>query len=397
LPSWSIAADAANVSARETSESASTSTQPAVLGGLDRAASAAGSPCRRIRSKAPLRLSFCGGGTDVPPYATEQGGAVLSATVDRYAYATLVDDGRRELVVRSLDLNLTKQFDLETPMVYDGQLDLVKAAFQWLNKHGPNAKISGCELQLHTDAPPGSGLGSSSAVVVAMVNALAGWRQIPLTAYESARLAYILEREELGIAGGMQDQYSATFGGFNFMEFGAQGVVVNPLRISNETINELQYCLVLCYAGGTRLSSNIIEEQVDNYQSRDAAALAAMAQLKELTTAMKNALVLGELDEFGSLLDEAWVNKKQMATQVTNSFLDELYEEAKSSGALGGKVSGAGGGGYMFFFCPGETRHRVSQRLDELGAKVTRFAFEPNGVQTWSTTFRTRGARPSGE
>ena len=320
------------------------------------------------------------------PYAAERGGVVLNTTIDRYAYATLVDDGRKELVVRSLDFDLTKEFDLETPMVYDGQLDLVKAAVRWLSHHDRPAEATGCELHLHTDAPPGSGLGSTSAVVVAMVNAFAVWRQIPLTAYEGARLAYVLEREELGIAGGMQDQYAATFGGFNFMEFGAEEVVVNPLRISPETINELQYCLVLCYTGGTRLSAQIIDKQVGNYQAGHEDTLAAMQQLKELTVAMKNTLVLGRLDEFGALLDEAWSNKKRMATQISNPFLDEVYELAKFHGALGGKVSGAGGGGYMFFFCPGETRHRVAERLQELGVQITRFAFEPNGVQTWDTT-----------
>ncbi len=362
------------------------SIESAALTDFAREAALARQTGRRIRSKAPLRLGFCGGGTDVMPYAAECGGVVLNTTIDRYAYATLVDGGRKDIVVRSLDFGLTKQLDLETPIVYDGQLDLVKAAVKWLNHHGGPTDSRGCELHLHTDAPPGSGLGSSSAVVVATVNAFTAWRQIPLTPYEGARLAYVLEREELGIAGGMQDQYAATFGGFNFIEFGADGVVVNPLRIGTETINELQYCLVLCYTGGTRLSAQIIDEQVENYQAGDKDTLDAMQQLKELTVAMKNALVLGRLNEFGTLLDEAWTNKKRMARQITKPLIDEIYAEAKRCGALGGKVSGAGGGGYMFFFCPGETRHGVSERLETMGVEVTRFAFEPNGVQTWETS-----------
>ncbi|MCA1585179.1 MAG: GHMP kinase [Acidobacteria bacterium] len=341
-------------------------------------------PSKRIRSRAPLRISFCGGGTDVLPYAAECGGVVLNATIDRYAYATLVSNGSRELIVRSLDYNLTSRFDLEQPPVYDGKLDLVKAAFKWICGQTDGGGVGvGCELSLHTDAPPGSGLGSSSAVVVAMLHAFATWRHVPLTAYELARLAYVLEREELGIKGGMQDQYAATFGGFNFIEFSASGVVVNPLRISSDTLNELQYCLVLCYTGGTRLSSGIIDAQVSNYQAGHQEPIEAMQQLKALTVAMKNAVLKGALNEFGALLHDAWTSKKKMSDQISTPLLDDIYQEARRSGALGGKVSGAGGGGYMYFFCPAETRHRVSARLEEMGLRCTRFSFEPLGVQAW--------------
>jgi D-glycero-alpha-D-manno-heptose-7-phosphate kinase len=339
---------------------------------------------RRIRSKAPLRISFCGGGTDVLPYAAEQGGIVLNATIDRYAYATLVEDGRRQFVVHSLDYNLTKEFDLEQPPVYDGQLDLVKAAFRWLNHQNEGERL-GFELHLHTDAPPGSGLGSSSAVVVAMLSSFSAWCGISLNAYEKAHLCYVLEREELGIKGGMQDQYSATFGGFNFIEFGPDGAIVNPLRIPADVINELQYSLILCYTGGPRLSAQIIDSQIANYREGKDDVLAAMQQIKELTVAMKNALVCGRLEEFGSLLHDAWMSKKRMAQQITNPTIDEIYEEALKCGALGGKISGAGGGGYLYFFCPRETRHRVASRLASMGVGLTRFAFEPLGVQTWET------------
>jgi D-glycero-alpha-D-manno-heptose-7-phosphate kinase len=297
----------------------------------------------------------------------------------------LVADGRRELVVRSLDYNLTRELDLEQPPIYDGQLDLVKAAVKWLNHVSEGGERLGFELHLHTDAPPGSGLGSSSAVVVAMLAAFSAWRNIPVTPYETARLAYVLERDELGIKGGMQDQYAATFGGFNLIEFGADGVVVNPLRIPSDVANELEYCLVLAYTGGTRLSAHIIDAQVAGYAEGSDEVIEAMDELKELTFAMKNALVLGRLNEFGALLDEAWTNKKRMAGQITTPAIDEIYDEAKRHGALGGKVSGAGGGGYMYFFCPAETRHRVSARLEEIGLHLTRFTFEPSGVQTWES------------
>jgi D-glycero-alpha-D-manno-heptose-7-phosphate kinase len=343
------------------------------------------SGAQRFRSKAPLRVSFCGGGTDVLPYAAERGGVVLNATIDRYAYATLLGNTGTEYVVRSRDYQLTRKLDLDDALVYDGKLDLATAAVRWLN-HSTSVASQGFELHLHTDAPPGSGLGSSSAVVVAMLSALSAWKAIPLTPYETADLAYILERKELGIRGGMQDQYAATFGGFNLIEFSAEGVVVNPLRIPSDVLNELQYSLLLCYTGGTRLSANIIDEQIANYQDGETDTVDAMDELKALTIAMKNALVLGRLNEFGSLLHEAWLSKKMMAGQITSPRLDEIYEAARARGALGGKVSGAGGGGYMYFFCPGETRHEVAACLDDLGLEVTRFAFEPSGVQTWECT-----------
>jgi D-glycero-alpha-D-manno-heptose-7-phosphate kinase len=337
----------------------------------------------RIRSRAPLRLSFCGGGTDVLPYAAECGGVVLNATIERYAYATLVSNGSRELVVHSLDYDLTTSFDLEEPPIYDGKLDLVKAALKWA-KGQSDVSSTGCELSLHTDAPPGSGLGSSSAVVVALLQAFAVWRGVPVDEYELARLAYVLEREELGIKGGMQDQYAAAFGGFNFMEFSGAGAVVNPLRITSDTINELQYCLVLCYAGGTRMSAGIIDTQVANYQARRPDTLTTMSELKRLTIAMKNALLRGQLYRFGELLDEAWATKKQLSEQISNSRIDEIYHEARRCGAVGGKVSGAGGGGFMYFFCPGETRHRVAAQLERMGLECKRVTFEPQGVRAWA-------------
>ncbi len=161
---------------------------------------------------------------------------------------------------------------------------------------------------------------------------------------------------------------------------------MNPLRISADVVNELQYSLILCYTGGPRLSAQIIDSQISNYRDGKEDVLAAMQQLKGLTVAMKNALVCGRLEDFGSLLHDAWLSKKQMADQITNPTVDEIYEEARKCGALGGKISGAGGGGYMYFFCPRETRHRVAARLDSMGVDLTRFAFEPQGVQTWETT-----------
>jgi D-glycero-alpha-D-manno-heptose-7-phosphate kinase len=337
------------------------------------------------RAKAPLRISFAGGGTDVSPYADERGGLVLNATVDKYAYATLRLSSEPAITIKSLDYQAIAKYGLDQPLVYDGQLDLVKAAIRRLHagENGPAGQ--GFDLFLHTDAPPGSGLGSSSAIVVAIIGVFSQWLAIPLTSYEIASLAYQIERLDLGIKGGRQDQYAAAFGGFNLMEFYGDRVIVNPLRIPVHILNELHYSLMLFYTGGARLSAQIIDRQTQGYVERQAEVVAAMDSIKQLTVETKNALLQGRLEDFGLLLHESWVNKKKMASSISNPLIDEMYRQARSLGALGGKISGAGGGGYMFFYCPYETQAAVAERLEALGAAQVGFSFEPAGLQTWET------------
>jgi len=333
-----------------------------------------------IRSKAPLRISFCGGGTDVSPYLEERGGVVLSATIDKYAYATLRPRDDLSITVRSLDYNFVAKYNLDEVLPYDGNLDLVKAVINHLNK-GNNTK--GLDFFLHSDAPPGSGLGSSSAIVVSLIGLFKHWLHLPLTNYEIAELAYKIERIDMGIKGGKQDQYAATFGGFNFIDFYKEATIVNPLRIPADVLNELHYNLLLCYTGKTRLSAGIIDTQVRNYVQRKEEVARAMDELKAITIEMKNALLRGQLTEFGALLHDAWENKKKMAQQISNPFIDQLYETARKNGALGGKVSGAGGGGYMFFYCPFDRKHLVAEALEKMGAQVVDFNFDFYGLQTW--------------
>lgn len=332
-----------------------------------------------IRSKAPLRISFAGGGTDVSPYVEERGGVVLSATIDKYAYGSLRLRADQDITVQSLDYDIVAKYHVDDELDYDGELDLVKAVI----KNMANGHKQGLDFFIHSDAPPGSGLGSSSTMVVALIGLLRHWQRLPLTNYEMAKLAYYIERRELGIQGGMQDQYAAVFGGFNFIEFGPSAVIVNPLRIDEGILNELQYNLLLCYTGRTRLSANIIKTQVDAYVRRKKTVLDAMDELKRLTVEMKNALLQGQLDGFGRLLHEAWVNKRQMAKQITNPGIDTLYETARKHGALGGKISGAGGGGYMFFYCEFDRKHLIAEALETLGAQVVEFGFDRHGLQTW--------------
>jgi D-glycero-alpha-D-manno-heptose-7-phosphate kinase len=338
-----------------------------------------------IRSKAPLRISFSGGGSEVSPYKDEYGGVVLSATIEKYAYGSLRLRDDRNVTVKSLDYDIVAKYNLDDEMNYDGELDLVKAVIK--NKNLNKGYEKGFDFFIHSDAPPGSGLGSSSTMVVALIGLFKHLQRLPLTNYEIASLAYHIEREDLGIKGGMQDQYAAVFGGFNFIEFGRgpglTNVVVNPLRIDVDAINELEYRLLLCYTGRTRLSANIISTQVEAYTKKEADVLKAMEELKLITIELKNALLQKRLDDFGRLLHEAWINKKKMAKQITNTTIDALYETARKHGALGGKILGAGGGGYLLLYCDFDKKHVVAEELEKLGGQVVEFTFDQHGLQTW--------------
>jgi len=333
-----------------------------------------------IRSKAPLRISFAGGGTDVSPYREEQGGVVLNATIDKYSYATLQFHEIAHVSVQSLDYDVIAKYDVDKPLPYDGRMDLVKAV---INRLLPADLNHGLSVFMHTDAPPGSGLGASSSSVVSVIGLFERWQHLPLTNYDIAELAYEIERVDMGIRGGRQDQYAAAFGGFNFIEFGKDVTIVNPLRIPADIVNELQYNLLLCYTGQSRVSAGIIETQVDNYIQRRTEVVQAMSELKSIAVALKNALLQGKLNDFGALLNDAYENKKKMAQQISPPFIEALYQVGRQQGALGGKVSGAGGGGFMFFYCPFERKHHVAEAVEKLGARVVDFQFESQGLQTW--------------
>lgn len=331
-----------------------------------------------IRSKAPLRLGFGGGGTDVSPFSDEEGGAVLNATINKYAYTTLIPKQSSKINIRSLDYGVTVHYDVDKKLIFDGEMDLAKGVINRLKKNR-----NGVDIYMHTDAPPGSGLGSSSAMVVSLIGAFKEWQMLPLSNYDIAELAYAVERIDAGIKGGKQDQYAAAFGGFNFMEFHKDTVIVNPLRINQNILNELEYNLVLYYTGRTRVSGNIIESQVDNFVAKRKETLWAMNELKQNAIDMKKALLTGKLDEFGMLLNYAWEYKKKMTDKITNSRIDELYEEAKKAGAMSGKISGVGGGGFMILYCGFNKKYKVINRLEQMGGKVVDFEFDDKGLQVW--------------
>jgi D-glycero-alpha-D-manno-heptose-7-phosphate kinase len=331
------------------------------------------------RARAPVRISLCGGGTDVDPYPAERGGAVLSTTIDKFAYATLRPRRDPRLTIHSLDYDIVADYHVgRRKLSYDGELDIVKAV---ANHFKPK---SGFDLFLHSDAPPGSGLGSSSTMTVALVGVLREWMRLALTDYEIAELTYQIERIELKLAGGRQDQYAATFGGFNFIEFHGDVTVVNPLRIRPSTVRELEYNLLLCFTGRTRESAGIVAEQTKAYVQGRKPVVKALDRMKELTLAMKSCLLRDRLADFGHLLHEAWQEKTRLSERISNPRIDELYHEARKAGAVGGKILGAGGGGYLLIYAPFDVKHKVAERLEKGGGDVVPFSFRDDGLTTWT-------------
>lgn len=332
-----------------------------------------------FRARAPLRLSFCGGGTDVSPYPEEHGGMVLSATINQYAYASLRPRRDTRITIASLDYDMVARYDHPSRMKFDGNLDLIKAVVK-----GMKVK-RGADLYIHSDAPPGSGLGSSSTLVVAVIGVLSEWLKRPLSGYEVAELAYQIERVDMSLAGGKQDQYASAFGGFNFIEFFADSTIVNPLRLRQETLNELEYRLLLCYVGQTRESARIIDRQVASYREGRKSVVDALHRLKRETLEMKKALLLGDVSGIGQLLHEAWLAKKNLDEGIATPAVNRMYAAARRAGAIGGKITGAGGGGYFLFLTKFDRKHRVAAALEKLGGQVVPFQFERRGLHTWSS------------
>ena len=332
-----------------------------------------------IRSRAPLRLSFGGGGTDVAPYCDERGGVILSASINRYAYVTIVLRADRRLRVASLDYDEAIELELDGDWPSDNRFDLVLGVLRRFRERIP----CGADIYTHVECPPGSGLGASSTLVVAAIGAVDRWLGIGLDRYETARLAFDIERKDLGIRGGKQDQFAASFGGVNYLELREGRVLVNPLRIPDEWLAELEYSLLLVYTGTSRHSSRIIEDQIANFEGRVTESVGAMDETKALAVEMKNALLIGDVAGMGRILDRAWAVKKRMSQYISNEHIDSIYSAARQAGALGGKVSGAGGGGFMFFVTEFDRQHAVAEALKNAGAEIVDFGFVKWGMQTW--------------
>ena len=329
-------------------------------------------------------MGLAGGGSDVSPFSDLYGGAILNATINMYAYATIEPRNDNRIVLNAVDKGEYYELNSETKLEINGQLDLLKGIYNRVVRDFSKKPLA-FTLTTYVDAPPGSGLGTSSTLVTAVLGAFAEWLNLPLGEYDLAHLAYEIERIDLDMAGGKQDQYAATFGGVNFMEFyDNDKVIVNPLRIKPKILNELAYNLVLYYTGTSRISAQIIDAQRQNVTQKKESSIEAMQKIKQQASTMKEALLKGELHQIGEILDFGWQQKKQMADNISNPEIDALYGKVLAAGATGGKISGAGGGGFMFFYCPGNSRHRVIKMLEENGGQVKRYEFVTNGLQTWT-------------
>ncbi len=338
-----------------------------------------------VRSKAPLRLGLAGGGTDVSPYSDRFGGFVLNATIDMYSYCTIETTDDRRIEFHTSD----REEHFESPAVVqleiDGALDLHKGVYNRLAREYNGGRPLSFRMTTYSDAVPGSGLGSSSTMVVTILKAFVEWLNLPLGEYDIASLAYEIERKDLDLAGGKQDQYAATFGGFNFMEFYEDDrVIVNPLRVKDWIVHELCASMLLYFTGVSRQSARIINEQRRNVTQQRHKSIEAMHQLKQDALTMKEALLKGDMPTFARVLGKSWEAKKAMADTITNSEIDEVYQTALAAGAISGKITGAGGGGFMMLYVEPARKMDVIRALRAFPGEVVKFQFTDQGTVGWS-------------
>lgn len=341
-----------------------------------------------VRATAPLRISFVGGGTDFPHYYDRHGGAVLSATIDHCAHVDVSVRQDRQVRIRSLDLGHLVEYHLEEEPTYDGVMDLAKAAIARVGVD------TGIDVDIASDAPPGSGLGGSSALVVACVGALAALTDRDLSSTEVASLAYTIEREDLGIVGGWQDQYAAAVGGFNLLEFSPERVSVTPVPLDVAALADLRRHLLLCYTGRVRTDLGLIDAQIRLFEEGREETMVGMKQLHEMAFEMRDALVGGDVRALGQMLREAFESKKRMNPHIAEGTpIEALLDLARAAGAWGGKICGAGGGGYLLLACDPANRSDVRAALQARGSQFADFAFRDHGVE--ARTAEGRVWRPS--
>jgi len=334
-----------------------------------------------VRSKAPLRLGLAGGGTDLDTYCNEYTGYVLNSTISLYVHTTIEVTSDERIVFEAVDIGEKVEYESQEHLEYDNKLDLLKGIYNRIVSDYLHKPLS-FRLTTYSDVPSGSGLGGSSTLVVSVIKAFVEWLGLPLGEYDIARLAFEIEREDLGIVGGAQDQYAATFGGFNFMEFyDGKRVLVNPLRVKNWIIDELEASMVLYFTNITRQASMIEKEKKSMLDDRK--SLEAMHEVKRDATLMKEALLRGEIDRFSEILGKSWEAKKRVSESISNTEIDRVYDLAMSHGAYSGKVSGAGGGGFMFFMVDPKRKYELVQVLNNQRGSVLNFHFVKEGTKGW--------------
>ncbi len=343
---------------------------------------------RTVFATAPLRISFVGGGTDFPHWYEAHGGAVLSATIDHHAHVTAIPRGDRQVRIRSLDVHHLVEYGLDEGPEYDGVMDLAKAAIERMGLD------RGVDMDIRSDAPAGSGLGGSSALVTAVVGALAALAERSLSPNDLAELSYAVEREDMRIAGGRQDQYAAAFGGFNLIEFSAAGVAVAPVRASDQTLEALEERLLLCYSGRVRTDVGLIDTQIRLFREGREETLQGMKQLQAMAYEMRDAVESGDVGGLGAMLREAYESKKRMNPHIAEDTpIEALFAAARAAGAEGGKICGAGGGGYLLLYCEPEHQGAVRDSLRAMGAQFAHWGFQSTGVEAWIATERWIPAR----
>jgi D-glycero-alpha-D-manno-heptose-7-phosphate kinase len=332
-------------------------------------------------ARAPVRISFGGGGTDLPAYYERHGGMVVSTAISYYVYTILTAGGPDDSVqIISADYRAFGQRPTCEDLIWNGDLRLPKAITYYFNLR------DGLTVFLASQVPPGTGLGSSSSVAVSMIKALAFWCGLDLSPAEVAELACYIEINRMGMPIGKQDQYAAAFGGLNSITFSRDGVTVEPIHMSPGTREALGNRLMLFFTGTSHQSSTILRRQKQASQQGDQATVRRLDAIKELGLEVRAVLERGDLDAFGDLLHRGWMEKRQLTEGITNPFLDQCYQVAQENGALGGKVTGAGGGGFMMLYCPEERQEAVTEALAELGLQRRFFTLDTEGVQIMQAT-----------
>ena len=336
-----------------------------------------------IRSKAPLRLGLAGGGSDVSPYSDIFGGLILNATINLYEYTTIEETDDGMITIQSYDSDCFETYPLAKEIPLNGKAGLVKGTYNRVVRDF-NVPLLSFKITTYNDAPAGSGLGTSSTMVVCILKAFIEWKSLPLGDYEIAKLAYEIERKDLQLSGGKQDQYAAAFGGFNYMEFLPQDVViVNPLKVKRWIMDELEASMVLYFTGRSRSSAQIIDEQKKNTETGNSKSIEAMHRIKQGAVDMKLAVLKGDMKSFSKVLGQNWEDKKEMANAITNPVIEKAFEVALSAGAKSGKVSGAGGGGFIMFFVEPTRKKDVVDALKKLDGFVMPFNFTEGGAHGW--------------
>lgn len=331
-----------------------------------------------IRSKAPFRVSFGGGGTDMAPYCIEHGGCVISTTIDRHVYITLKPRSDKKVNINSINLNRNFIFEIGNTD-YSTEFEIFKGIFNVLEVE------DGFDISIYSELPAGSGMGGSSSLSVALIGALNEYYNLDLSQYQIAQKAYEIERIELKQKGGYQDQFAAAFGGFNFIEF-TDKVNLSPVITSREMLNELQFRLILCYVGGSHFSSNIQDEVLKGYEIEKKNFFEAMQDLKDVAHSMRKIIEsnnLNQLNEFGNLLHKGWLAKKSLSNKISNRNIENFYLTSRKFGVLGGKLLGAGGGGHLLLFSEPKMKYIVIQELKKIGGMIVNFHFNPNGLEVW--------------